>query len=653
MTTLDVRFSGNPAGPAQYFYTLKRDDGATYGPLAQEYPVEVNQSLIRALCNEIDGALAEAGVGAGRLHERLRTEGMILYRQLLQSREGSVPELVRALHETTDPLVVQTNEDVVPWELLHDGEQFLGLSVDLGRRSVVNSHVTLGRDIGPIRRALVVGDTLGDLPKAREEVERISGWLDDQGIDCTVLLGAEATQLGVIRALAAEEDPYDLFHFSGHVSSAPEATGLMVHRRELIDNPTLRTLSGRGAPPVVFINGCASAAFTMSVCKSFMLMGAKTVVGTRSAVDDESAARFAQDFYGRLQQRLPAGAAMRESRAALAAQQDGSWAAFVLYGDPAARITAQRRPSAAPASPPPSSAFSLAADARALILRMTEISEPRTLATSIDLLAVLLETKEIQERSLPRVGPHRLEMLRHVLGRFQDGAAAATAEVPPQSERHREVELSDTVAEVLALANETVALAGRRSISVDDVAAALLKVGGSACADVLNLCGISMEEVLAPPSAAVQPGPEQSVVSPAAIAGGAVQLDALDPNAAAVIQCARLLAVARREPVSSYLVLKAFAVVESRALRHVLELQGPEGDQALRRLAALGAPRAGEFTQRVGSVLSALSSPDERATQVGEAELLRALLTDPRSSARSRLNQLGIDSDRVIRALSA
>ncbi len=284
---------------------------------------------------------------------------------------------------------------------------------------------------------------------------------------------------------------------------------------------------------------------------------------------------------------------------------------------------------------------------------MTEISEPRTLATSIDLLAVLLETKEIQERSLPRVGPHRLEMLRHVLGRFQDGAAAATAEVPPQSERHREVELSDTVAEVLALANETVALAGRRSISVDDVAAALLKVGGSACADVLNLCGISMEEVLAPPSAAVQPGPEQSVVSPAAIAGGAVQLDALDPNAAAVIQCARLLAVARREPVSSYLVLKAFAVVESRALRHVLELQGPEGDQALRRLAALGAPRAGEFTQRVGSVLSALSSPDERATQVGEAELLRALLTDPRSSARSRLNQLGIDSDRVIRALSA
>lgn len=655
MTTLDVRFSPGAAGAAQYFYTLKKNDGSAYGPLAQEYPVEVNQDLIRSWCAEIDNALIESREDPDRLRETLRSRGVMLYKQLLHSREGNVPELVRALRGTSDPLVVQTNEDVVPWELLHDGEQFLGLSVDLGRRSVVNSHVTLGRDIGPIRRALIVGDTLGDLPKARDEVERISTWLREQGIECNVLLGAEATLPRVIGELAVEETPYDLFHFSGHASSVPEATGLLAHRRELINDLALRTLSGGGAPPVVFINGCASAASTMSVCTSFMLMGAKTVVGTRTAVDDESASQFAQAFYSRLQKRLPAGAALRKSREELAEAGDGSWAAFVLYGDPAARISAERRPRTRKA--PPTNTFPLTSDATALMKRIGEKTAPRRLATSVDLLEGLLETKEIQERSLPRVGPQRMSLLLLLLETFQKDATTTSAGIAEQNGNHSgDVELSDTVSEVMTLANQTVATAGRRSISIDDLAAALLKVGSSTCVDVVELCGITMNDVLAPLPAtdAADQGLSATGTTPATSSrsGTVIQLDGLDPRAVAVIQCARLLAAARNEPVSSYLVLKAFALVESQALRQSLEAQGPAGDQALRRIAALGRPRAEEFTRRVLTLLTDVADPGDPAARVDESALLRALLSDSTSSAVSRLSRLGIDAEQVIRALS-
>lgn len=651
MTTLDVRRWEPKPGRYQYSYTLRTSDELRTGPLEQEYTVDVNQALVKASCAEIDNALENAAADPHRLREVLRTESRLLYNQLLQPPGGSVLELVRRLQESTEPLVVRTNESVVPWELLHDGENFLGLAADLGRRAVVANRVIGGRDIGPVRRALVVGDTLGDLPKAREEVDRISGWLSDQGIECTVLTGPEATLGRVIRELADEDISHDLFHFSGHVSNAPDATGLLVHRRELIDEPALRTLAGRGGPPVVFINGCASAGLTMSVCRSFMLMGAKSVVGTRAAVDDTSALRFAEAFYGQLRQSVSAGAAVRQARLVLAGQADDSWAAFVLYGDPDTRITTVARPEPAlqkPALPEPAPDESgFTPDAVELMGRVQALAAARGLVTSIDLLAGLLETTQIQERSLPRIGHKRLALLREALDRLR-GADPEGAGFSGVNGYHRDISYSDTVTRVIALANEVVAAAGRRTVSVDDIAAALLRVGGSACADLLELCGISMDQLLAPAGPVRGPAPAGRDRDPD------VALDAFEPRAAGVIQCARLLAAVRHEPVSTYLLLKAFAVTGSEALHRALDGLGADGERALRRLESISGPRSAEFSRRVLSTLEAASAqaPDPERVRVGETEVLLALITDPDSSAGKALRRLGIDPQQVIRNLS-
>ena len=645
MTTLDVTVSRPKPGQTQYSYTLTTNDGSNAGPLQQEYTIEVNQALVDASCLKIDKALQNAAGRPDQLHATLRTQGRLLYRQLLQPPEGTVLELVRQLHEYTEPLLVNSNESVVPWELLHDGSNFLELKADLGRRSKVNARVLGGRHVGPVRRALVVGDTLGDLPKAREEAERISRWLGEQGIECTVLIGEEAELSRVVLELTDEAEPYDLFHFSGHVSHSPDAMGLLVHRRELIDEPALRTLADRGAPPVVFINGCASAGLTMGVCRLFMMMGAKTVVGTRTVVDDASALRFAEAFYGRLREQAAAGAAVREARLKLSEQSDHSWASFVLYGDPNARITTESKPGPLP-PPAPRRPESLpfAPDAKALMNRVTEIAAPVGLITSIDLLTGLVETRTVQERSLPRIGPERLADLREALRGFQ--VLGALGEVGKVNGKRRDVELSDTVARVLALADEIVTAAGRGALSVDDIAAALLRVGGSTCAELLEQFGISMEQLLAPPGSGIGSGGSSR-------AGNRVSLEALDIRAAAIVGCARLLTAARSESmVSSYVLLKAFAVTGSEALSRVLEAQGQDVEQTLRRLANIGAPRAGELSTRVAAVLESVGSRDEDAGRAGEAELLLALLTDPDSSTRQALARLGVDAEQAVRDLS-
>ncbi|MCX3059661.1 CHAT domain-containing protein [Streptomyces beihaiensis] len=435
-TTLQVRVSEPRPGRTQYAYELRSGSGSLMGPLEQEHTVPVSQDLVKGLCKAIDETLRDDGADP-QSHAGLVRLGGQLYDALFP-QTGRL-DLVRRLRESTGPLMVQSNESLVPWELLHDEQEFLGLRHDMGRRARVEGPVVSGRTSNRIGRALVVGDTLGDLASAREETARISAWLTERGVECTVLTGARATLIRIVGELADKTAPYDLFHYSGHVSGVPGAAGLLVHDRKFLGHDALQPLARRGAPPIVFINGCASAdptldsgsralaesAQTMSACMSFMLMGAKTVVGTRTPVGDASALRFAEAFYGQLRDEVEAGAAVRKARAELAEGHDGTWASFVLYGDPGVRIVAAPEPPPEEQKPPRPGYTPQALD---LLRRATRFGAMRGIITSVDLLTALLDTDEIRERAAARVGTTRLhrltELLREVQSHTPVGAGA-------------------------------------------------------------------------------------------------------------------------------------------------------------------------------------------------------------------------------------
>ncbi|MEV2217803.1 CHAT domain-containing protein [Streptomyces sp. NPDC050997] len=704
MTVLQVRVSEPRPGRTQYSYELKSGDGALVGPLEQEHTVHVSQDLVKGLCMEIDKVLKNAHtIDGAELRETLARSGRLLYDTLFP--QSGQPELVRRLSESTGSLLVQSNEALVPWELLHDESDFLGLRHDLGRRTKVDRPVVTGRTIGQIRRALVVGDTLGDLTSAREEAERISAWLTERGVTCTVLTGRDATLLRVIGELAREHEPYDLFHYSGHVSGVPDAAGLMVHDRKFIGLDALQPLARRGAPPVVFINGCASAdplldsasraqaeaAQTMNACMAFMVVGAKTVVGTRTAVGDAGALRFAEALYGQLRVHVEAGAAVRKARAELAEQSDGAWASFVLYGDPGVRISTAAEPEPEPVAPE-AERPGYTTEAAGLLRRTVQVASLRGFVTSVDLLTALLETERIRQRASARIGAKRLRLLTEVLRQLQshtpgssetgardtaarDARARDTGSystkgmngnggglngtrssngynsshgsqgshgTDPNGTRLNDdggIGLSDTIARVLDGAEEAVLRDGRERVEVDDISAAFLEAGCGSCAELLQLFGIRPERLLSPTSERQGSDEDDDTVG----------LDGLGAQAATAVRCARLLAAVKGEKISTYLLLQAFAMTGSEALRDALAEQGEEGANAYRALAPLGRPRPREFSRRTLARLERTIADADGP--VGEEALLIALLAEEDASARRLMQKLGVEPELLIQAL--
>ncbi|MEV6591037.1 CHAT domain-containing protein [Streptomyces acidicola] len=639
-TTLDVRVSSH-GGTVRYVYELRAHDSSGTGPLEREYTVDVNQSLVRDWRSLIDNALTAAAQGEDAPGPALVRWGRLLYDQLFPRVQGTVPELVTRLRKSTGPVLVRTNELDVPWELLHDGTDFLGLRYGLGRRSIVKQQVVGGRNINRVARALVVGDTIGDLAAAHEEVTKVAAWLRERGTECTVLLGREATVSAVVEELAADDPPYDLFHFCGHVVATGQAAGLMMHQRELLDEVALQTLSARGAPPVVFVNGCASAGRVANLCMSFMVMGAKTVVGTRAEVADDGAWYFASNFYGRLLAGESAGSAVRETRAALRGRPDAAWASFVLYGDPAASIAEGGAPAGATDLPDASDHASgpLAPEADKWIRRVYELAADRGLVTSSDLLLGLLSADGLREGLESSIGAERLDVLGEVLravieqgsDRDNDGADGDGSVV-----------LSDTVARVLNEANARASGRGSSAATTADIAAAFVDVGGGMSVRLLELCGIPLE-LLLPDRPGTPDDPAETLRT------GLFGADLPDRGAAAALRLAHLLASSQGKLVGTYTLLLALGMMDSAPLRRCLMEQGPAGERAHQELSGLLTPRREDFSPRA---LAALDQAHRGATgQVDEAELLRALLADEQSSASRLLRKFGVDPALLTQAL--
>ncbi len=309
-------------------------------PILEEFRQPLDDASLRALLASAE-ALLRSPESAGFAQEA-QARGQVLYRTLIP------PRLREKLRGVSGPLLISTALYGLPWELLHDEEEFWGLRYALGKRLVFDRPMLAGPPprLRPRPRVLVIGsDPRGDLPFVRREVEEI----------CETLEGA-ADIVCVVDHLATFEtvsaylgEGFDLVHYCGHVVTAPE-TGpalLLAEERPLATAVIEANVAGR---PLVFLNACASARGTQapasgpweatvsSVANAFLFGGAVAVVGTLADVSDRHAARLADAFYRRVLEPAPIGEALRAARAECrrVAESAGSptWLSFVLYGNP-------------------------------------------------------------------------------------------------------------------------------------------------------------------------------------------------------------------------------------------------------------------------------------------------------------------------------
>jgi CHAT domain-containing protein/ketosteroid isomerase-like protein len=321
-------------------YRLDVPEHDLHEPILQEFRQPVDEATLRALLASAE-ALLRSPESKGFRHEA-EARGQVLYRTLIPRR------LREKLRLVTGPLLISTSLYGLPWELLHDEQEFWGLRYALGKRLVLDRPMLAGPPprLRARPRILVIGsDPRGDLPFVRREAEEI----------CETLEGA-ADLVCVVDRLATFEtvstylsEGFDVVHYCGHVVTGPE-TGpalLLAEERPLTSAVIEANVAGR---PLVFLNACASArdsqappsgaweATVSSVANAFLFGGAVAVVGTLADVSDRHAARLAEGFYRRVLEPTPIGEALRAARVECRENPESAnsptWLSFVLYGNP-------------------------------------------------------------------------------------------------------------------------------------------------------------------------------------------------------------------------------------------------------------------------------------------------------------------------------
>ena len=224
-----------------------------------------------------------------------------------------------------------------PWELMHDGIDFLCMRHDFGRFINGSEGVPFDAQPGGFRGTepetiwvLLIAVSRPETRKNREsydpllhvdkEAENIAETLTDiPGVKVDCLFGERASYNRVVTTLRSK--CYQIIHYCGHAHTdarQPLNSSLVLHNKDLTTG-TVQASFGKNQPILCFINACESATNlpgrdqfdVYGLARAFLETGAY-LIGSRWKVKDKGASVFAPLFYAALlREGKPLGAAVR------------------------------------------------------------------------------------------------------------------------------------------------------------------------------------------------------------------------------------------------------------------------------------------------------------------------------------------------------
>lgn len=232
----------------------------------------------------------------------------------------------------------------LPWELMHDGREFLGLRWSIGRVGITEHEPD-----GILRRApstpvsmLIVADPAGDLPEAYNEGVAIRHLMDATEAFAVSFRSTRVES----RFLRERLRDYDVVHFAGHL----EDDGLRM-LDGFIGPPDLERLrGGLPMPSLVFLNGCGQGNSSTAghLIQPLLDAGVRHCVAALFELPDQLGRDVGAAFYSSLSDGETIGESLRVARVQLAERYGlGAmiWAPYTLFGDPSARYS---QPDSAP-----------------------------------------------------------------------------------------------------------------------------------------------------------------------------------------------------------------------------------------------------------------------------------------------------------------
>ncbi len=350
--------------PASQFYLEieKMEDGVKVGSFEQlvgetstvrlyeEIPVSMDR--IHQRCHEIVDTLNRAN-RQGRLNREILTNlkeiGQMFFDDLIPT---NIKEKLR--QTKSDHLVVNIDDymALVPWELMHDGKEFLCQRFSMGRlvRTKQNFIGTAKvRALGQPLKMLILADPRGDLKEAYNEGIYVRDFLDQSKNIINATFLSENIEPDYLQKKIRN---FDIVHFAGHMDydeNNRDKCGWRLTKGIFSAGDVIKMTGTATMPAFIFSNACQSALSDtwnlsekfhgqiFSLASAFILSGVRHYIGTFWEILDEPSRRFAMDFYQNVLSGQSVGEALRLSRLTQIkeyGEEKITWASYMLYGDP-------------------------------------------------------------------------------------------------------------------------------------------------------------------------------------------------------------------------------------------------------------------------------------------------------------------------------
>lgn len=315
------------------YYSYCRLNGTDYR-VGRYEEIRLSDEARINLLKEISHVLVGGSIGS------LEKVGKKLYATFIQS------DLSNEVQEIDyDYLVIESNEYTIPWSILHDGENFLGLKKPL--TFIPQTGISPSFHTGLRRlKALLILDPSNDplLENAREEIDTIKNILDDENIEVHQIPNPDYPKIRLSELVSIlEAGVYDILHFAGHgdYDAASDSSWLELFQGSRVYASDFNTIVFRHRP-TIFLNACLSAtsrstplstALNTFAPKLFK-QGAGIFIGTLAPIYDNDAKEFSIKFYTNfVKDRLTFGQSVFNSLRLLNYNRV-SWSIYNCYGNP-------------------------------------------------------------------------------------------------------------------------------------------------------------------------------------------------------------------------------------------------------------------------------------------------------------------------------
>jgi hypothetical protein len=254
-------------------------------------------------------------------------------------------------------LLIDTNDPTTPWELCHDGQEFLFIRAVVGRMTEDVRTENIPQALVPVgeRLACLIIAPSTDLKGAQEEAQALNDFFQKQSADVVCLRGEAATYVRVSGELLKRR--YHLIHICGHADFDRDNNAFiaLTGRQRLMAEDIKAFLQGQ---PLVLANTCVSGQVAMREQRPDLLYSATTAglpfafmdaengrasafIGTPWRIEDVGASELSLAFYKALFSGKTVGEALQAARKEARGNiKNATWASFVLWGFPGLRLLA-------------------------------------------------------------------------------------------------------------------------------------------------------------------------------------------------------------------------------------------------------------------------------------------------------------------------